>query len=400
MNKLDEQNPDAVILDLALGEENGLDLLHQLLQQHPDLPVIMITGFGTIETAVNAIKLGAFDYLRKPVDFNRLLGLVKKALDIRTLKNENAVLKKRLSVLDQTAVFRSEVMQELYRKANALAAEKIPLLITGEPGTGKDLLASYIHKRSDAASQEPVRINCGSFGEEMLIRELLGFSEGDNHYAPGLLEQAAGNTLYLEEIDQAPLEVQKRLGRILKDGFFTRIDSQEKIELRFRLIASINGDPSRLVEGGELSPLLFTLLNSAQLHLLPLRNRREDIAPLVSYFCSREDLTGTDPEVMQILNDYHWPGNIRELKNLIAAASLQCSTGTLTRAELPPGLIRRFQVDTSDLPPLEAAEKRIIISTLKENSYNKKKTAELLNISRKTLYNKLERYDISQPDFS
>ncbi len=354
----EEQDLVAAIIDLSLGSESGLDVMRALLALKADLPVVFISGFGTLETAVAAMKMGAFDFLSKPLDFKRLLDVVRSAIAAKAGAGDNAGPENdsgsssdtvRLTSLAGSAkpapglVFASPVMEKLLRQAGRAAASTIPVLITGESGTGKELLAEYVHAMSDRAGRALVRVNCSAIAESLAESELFGHVRGaftgaaEDH--PGYFVQADGGTLYLDEIGDMPLPTQAKILRTLENSMARSVGGKREIMVDVRFVASTNKNLGELVEQGLFRNDLFYRINALQLHIPPLRERREDIPVLLRHFLAT--LPGLESgkrfsvESEKRLHAYDWPGNVRELKNLVKVCAL-----------LAPGAI----IEVEDLP--------------------------------------------------
>jgi DNA-binding NtrC family response regulator len=391
-----------VLLDVSLGEENGLNVLERLLKYDSRLQVIMITGYASLEDAVKAIKSGAFDFLEKPMQFGKVLKVVENAARLVDLDEENRNYKNRVNELAPRIVTRSTTMLKLLEKARKLATTELPVLIYGESGTGKELLAQYIHNHSRRSSQHIVQINCAAIAENLLDNELFGHEKGaftgaDSRFA-GVFEQADHGTLHLDEIGDMSLATQAKILRSLENREVKRIGSEQAFHVDIRLIASTNKNLEELVRQKQFREDLFFRLNAAHLGLIPLRERLEDLGPLVMEFLHQ--LSGsslTPPPIMECavqerLGSYSWPGNIRELRNAINYAAAVCTDGVIRLENLPTVLQEAVPIPQN--LSLGDSERQLILTTLRKTRYNKKKTAEQLGISRKTLYNKLEKYQI------
>jgi len=396
---------NVALLDLSLGEESGIDILKSILALKPELPVIMITGFGTLETAVEAIKIGAIDFLEKPLKFDKLFKVVENAVKLATLEEENSKLKTRITGLSSKITTVSSQMQDIYRKAEKLAKSDIPILIYGESGTGKELLAKFIHNSSKRAANELIQVNSAALHENLIDSELFGHEKGaftgaDKQYI-GVFEQADSSTLHLDEIGDMSLSTQAKILRALENKEVKRVGGSKAINIDFRFITSTNKDLKEMMNNSQFRDDLYFRLTSAVLTLPPLRGRSEDIPLLVEEFLSdfassnNSKQICVDDRVMDILSVYEWPGNVRELKNTVNYMATVCTDNTILVDDLP--------MSFSDIAPikktsgtLEESEKQQIARTLRQTDNNKKKTAEILNISRKTLYNKLNKYGLNE----
>ncbi|MBN2617747.1 MAG: sigma-54-dependent Fis family transcriptional regulator [Spirochaetales bacterium] len=396
--------PEVVLLDVALGDESGIDLLNEIKLYNHFIPVIMITGYGTIEIAVKAIKLGAFDFIQKPLEFNKLLVIVENAIKMRSLNMENINFKNKISSLSRGIVSSNKKILEILKKANKLANTDLPVLIQGESGTGKEGLAEYIHNNSNRSSKDLVKINCSAFPENLLDNELFGHEKGAYTGAhtkfKGVFEKADGGTLLLDEIGDMSLQTQAKILRTLQNNEIRRIGSEENTIINVRFIASTNKDLKELIKQNLFREDLYYRLSTATLYLPPLSERIDDIPLLVEHFL--EDINKNRPsgnvecteDFLKILIDHNWRGNIRELKNIVNYSAAICMGNKLGIEDLPPTFLGDPQVKVSyDL--IKDNEKGLIIKTLQKTNNNKKATSEILKISRKTLYNKMEKYGIS-----
>jgi DNA-binding NtrC family response regulator len=393
-----------VLLDIVLGKEDGVEVLERLLSRNSKLPVIMITGYGSIETAVKSVKLGAFDYVQKPLDFNNILKIVENALRVANLKSENQRLKNRIVALSDRIITRSRKMIDVCDKAKRLAETDIPILIIGENGTGKELLANFIHNNSKRSAYQISSINCAAFPETLLDNELFGHEKGAYTGADaafiGIFEKADGGTLHLDEIGDMAPSTQAKILRTLQNNEIRRIGGNKSITIDVRFIASTNKDILGLIEQGRFREDLYYRINAATLHIPPLKERMDDIPVLMDHFLSlfsnnnSKMVKRVSDNVLQRFSQYHWPGNIRELKNTINYAATMATSDDIRIEDLPAAFID-MQKEKSEYNIMEETEKMLIIKMLKQSDYNKRKAARLLEISRKTLYNKLKKYGIS-----
>ena len=395
-----------VLLDIVLGDEDGLAVLEQILATHPGLPVVMITGYGSIESAVTSVKLGAFDYVQKPLDFNKLLKIVENAVKLGDLEEENSSLRDRIMELSGSIVTRNPELLAVCEKAKRLAATSISVLIHGENGTGKELLANLIHNSSTRASRKMITVNSAAFPDSLLDNELFGHEKGaytgaDSRFI-GIFERAAKSTLYLDEIADMSLPTQAKILRALQNQEIRRIGGNEDHQDRR---APHRPPPTGTWPGSSMRRRfrqdLYYRLNAAILQLPPLRERRDDIPLLVHHFLtlfSKENakqVSNVSSVAMARFMDYDWPGNVRELKNTINYAATMAVSDSIRLEDLPASLMEAKGPEGEE-SMIEEAEKRLILRALRETGYNKKKAAAILNISRKTLYNKLKKYEIPQ----
>ncbi len=400
---ISRQPVDIVLLDIMLGQENGLDVLKEVLALPKHIAVIMVTGYGSIDGAVKAIKLGAFDYITKPLDFDKLAKIVDTAIKVSALSEENRSLKNRLLELSPQLITENRKMLELRDKAQKLAATDLPVLIIGENGTGKEIIADMIHLHSSRTIRKLHKINCAAFPETLLDNELFGHEKGAYTGADtifqGIFERADKGSLFLDEIGDMPLTIQAKILRTLQNHEIRRIGGERTITVNVRFIAATNKNLQELIDEKLFRKDLFYRLNTVKLRMPPLRERKDDIPLLIEHFLSENSQGPAMPaktvsqRVVDIFLDYDWPGNVRELKNTINYAAAISSNDTIHSDDLPSDFL---QIAPRNPPGsiIEEVEKDVIIKTLQKMRYNKKKTAELLNMSRNTLYSKLEKYGI------
>ena len=392
--------PDVVLLDLSLGSESGLDVLEKLLAEKPSLPVIMITGYGTFEAAVRSIKIGAYDFLPKPLDFDHLLGIMEKALGAT---EERGGGEDGDGFLGGRMITRSQPVLAAYRKAKLLAKTELPVLVTGESGCGKELLVELVHENSSRHGSVLRRINCSAYPESLIDNELFGHEKGaytgaDGVYK-GLFEQAHQGTLHLDEIGDLALPSQAKLLRVLEDGAVFRLGGNAEVKVDVRVIATTNKNLPEMVEKGTFRKDLFYRLNAVFIYLPPIRDRREDLEPLLRHFMDEAAGGGKkwfSAEALKLLHRYPWPGNIRELKNTVKMCAAIAPGNSIGPESLPQAITDHWREQpTGD--KLDQAEKDLILRVLEESRYNKQKASQRLGISRKTLYNKLKGYGLDQP---
>ncbi len=398
--KLFHKEPiDVVLLDLKLGAANGLELLREFIGGKPNVPVIMMTAYATIESAVEAIKIGAYDYVQKPIPFPKVQRVVENALKAGRLEAENLGFKKRLSEESPRLGSLARTVQALYAQSEKIASTDFPVLLLGESGTGKELLAEHIHNRSPRASKRLYKINCASLPPSLLDNELFGHEKGaytgaDSLYK-GIFEQADSSTLFLDEIGDMPLEIQAKILRTLQNREVRRLGAKETLQVDVRFIAATNKDVRELVRTGRFREDLLYRLNAAMFRVPPLRERMEDLPALASGFLSDLMEAGQkrfSREVLDLFEQYQWPGNIRELKNVVSFAATMSSALEIQISDLPPYLAGARHAGEGN--PRRELERKLIEETLVRSRYNKKRTAEILKISRRTLYNKMEQYGI------
>jgi len=395
---------DIVLMDIMLGEDNGIEALIKIKEHNPKLPVIMITGYASIDTAVESMRQGAFDYVKKPLEFDRLFKIIENALELNRLSKENSLLRKKVHDLSPKICVESPRMLTIMEQSRKLAMTDIPVLITGENGSGKEIIADYLYEHSTRSTLKMHKINCAAFPESLLDNELFGHDKGAYTGAQqdfkGIFERADGGTLFLDEIGDMPLTIQAKILRVLQNREIRRVGGTQTIQIDVRFIAATNQNLEELIVAGKFREDLFYRLNAATIAVPSLKERREDIVPLAYFFLEEfADLLGKpvsaiDTEVLDLFHEYSWPGNVRELKNAINYAISMTSTKQIRLVDLPPRIREKPVVEESQLSIMERMERALIERTLKEVHYNKKHASEILNMSRKTLYVKLAKYDI------
>ncbi|MBN2323980.1 MAG: sigma-54-dependent Fis family transcriptional regulator [Spirochaetes bacterium] len=395
---------DVVLLDIVLGEYNGLDLLDTLKDIDEDVTVIMITGYASIESAVKSIKIGAYDYIQKPFDFNKLLKITENALEFSNSTTDRKSPDEDGGMGAPSIVTSNPVIIELCEKAKKLADTDLPILICGENGTGKEIFADYIHSNSSRRAMKMLKINCAAFPENLLDNELFGHEKGSYTGADmefkGVFERADKSSLFLDEIGDMSFAIQAKILRVLQNNEIRRIGGDKTVSIDVRFIAASNKNLEELITKRRFREDLYYRLNAVTFSLPPLRERRDDIPLLAKFFLkhfsNNSHVKSLDEEVLNVFKAYEWPGNIRQLKNTINYAAAIATKDSITTEDLPP-LFLEVKRSNDDLNLREITEKSIITRTLCNNNYNKKKTAEMLRMSRRTLYNKIEKYGIPIP---
>ncbi len=403
--------PDVVISDIYMPKLDGFGLLGKLRELHPDASVILLTGQASIEDAMRAVmEEGAFYYFEKPINTRQLNVVVRRALERSSVKRENTQLRRQLS---EHGVFgklvgASHAMRQLYTTIEQVANSAVSVLITGESGTGKDLVAQTIHQLSSRASYPYIPINCSAIPETLMESELFGHEKGAFTGAiarrEGCFELANNGTLFLDEIGEMPITLQAKLLRVLEDRNLRRLGGSKEVSVDVRVLAATNKDPHKAVRENMLREDLLYRLNVIHLELPALRERRDDIPLLAQHLVdtlrerhSRE-VRIIAPEVLEIFSRYPWPGNVRELRNVVEHAIVVCDGIKIEKQHLPSQLfdgrtLRDEDSLTLPLPiPLDEAERQLILKTLIKTGNNKTRAADLLNISLKTLHNKLKIY--------
>ena len=400
----DQRAFDVIILDMMMPGMSGLDLLEKLGQRGTDSEVVMLTGQGTIETAVEAMKLGAREFLTKPVSLKDLERLVRKSVESRQLKKENEQLKtiiKKQQPQSTGMIGQSPKMQEVYRLIERTADSNNPILIQGESGTGKELVARALHENSQFADKPLVVINCAALPETLLESELFGHEKGAFTGAvsskPGLFEVADGGTLFIDEFGELAGPLQAKMLRVLEDGSLRRVGSIKERRVSVRIIAATNRDMEKEVNEGRFREDLYYRINVLTIHLPPLRERPGDIPLLIQHFLGTE--WEIEPEVSQLFERYSWPGNVRQLVNALDRAKLLAEDETIRMANLPPEIVRGAETSSAPMPgtscDLNTLTKLHIEETFRRHNGNKARTARALGIGRRTLYRLLEKFDIA-----
>lgn len=408
---------DLLLQDVRMPDMDGVQILKQVKKIRPELPVIMMTAFGTVDDAVQAIKQGAYDYLIKPFPKEKVLGLVEHVLEHRRLAAENLRLREELCGVDsrESAVFVSRVFREVYDLTLKVAASDANIMILGESGTGKELIASALHRNSLRRERPFVSLNCAALSDTLLESQLFGHLKGAFTGAvmnqKGLLEEADGGTLFLDEIGDVSPAVQAKLLRVIQERDFIPVGSTRPKKVDVRFVAATNKNLEREVLEGRFREDLYYRLNVISIPLPPLRERPEDIEPLALHFLKRfaarmaKEIHGISPEALEALREYHWPGNVRELENVIERAVILTSGSMVQAGVIPLRGAARFnsaattdavpaQAARSAMVPLEEMERQHIEMVLKGTGYHKSRTAEILGISRRTLDRRIEDFGL------
>jgi DNA-binding NtrC family response regulator len=414
-------NPAAlVLLDLQLPDADGLETLDRLKKDFADSQVIILTAHDSLNNAIESIKRGAFHFISKPYAPEELLSLAEQALEKRSLLQETQALREKAEQLEKrlelaetrlAPVFKSKVMQEMEELISAMAPSDANVLITGESGVGKEVVANVIHSKSRRAGKPLVKLNCAAFPQTMIESELFGYVKGAFTGAmndfPGMIAEARGGTLFLDEISEMPADLQTRFLRVLQEREYRSLGSTRMSKADFRVITATNRPIAQALAENRLRSDLYYRINTFQIEVPPLRERKEDIPPLVSTFVQRfaAQLGKAEPtiapEAFQKLLDYSWPGNVRELQNAIEYAVVLARNDMIGIKELPAEIQLPPALQTTPTPArrsgvasLNDMERETILQALALTHGNKKKAAELLGIQRPTLYNKMKRYAI------
>ncbi|NVJ00651.1 sigma-54-dependent Fis family transcriptional regulator [Myxococcus sp. AM009] len=394
---------DLVLTDMAMPEPgDGLKVLQEVKAQLPDTPVVVVTAFGNIEGALDSIQQGAFDYLAKPFDVDAILRVARRALEQKRLVEENRSLRQQVERGSLMMVGRSPALLEVYKQVARAAASNVPVLITGETGTGKEMVARALHKRSPRMSGPFIPVDCGAITESLMESELFGHAKGSFTGASGarrgVFEEASGGTLFLDEIGDVGMKVQSQLLRVLQEGEIRRVGESIPVKVDVRVVAATNKDlKARVAEGLFREDLLYRL-DVVHLHLPSLRERSEDIPALVEHFAGRHARGGVRPVVTPDANArlaaYDWPGNVRQLENVVARALALNVTGVLGPQDFPEPIgdasTPKMAGLAGDMPSLAELSRRYAAQVLQHVGGNKSEAARLLDVDRKTLYKLLE----------
>ena len=410
MELLGREGADLVVSDLHMPGMDGLGLLTAMREAGMSIPAIIVTAQAEVETAVAAMKLGAADYIVRPFDLETLEIAIVRALSVTRLKIENRFLRDEAERGVNNMVGNTPVMHKVYDAIRQVAPEKATVLIVGETGTGKELAAHAIHRLSPRSESLFVAVNCAAIPAEMMESELFGHERGAFTGAVkeriGKFELADGGTLFLDEITEMPLALQAKLLRALQEGVIERLGGHRPINVDIRIVAATNRDPQQAVRDGLLREDLYYRLNVFRLDLPPLRTRIDDIPLLVQHFTLRRGMEIT-PEALARLAAYHWPGNVRELENVLERAAIVCGGDTIDAVHLPADIApsttpsataTSLAPETLSIPlASEALEKQLIAEALRQTGGNKSKAARLLDISERSLWYKLTRYNLGNP---
>jgi two-component system, NtrC family, response regulator HydG len=403
--KIVEEDLDAVITDMKMPEQDGLALYEYITGNFPDIPVIFLTAYGTVESAVDAMHHGAYHYFIKPPDYCQLKEILNRAVDLRCQRRVLAQWKKEL-VAGYRIIGGSPGMQRIGEMINSFKDSGSSVLLTGETGTGKELIARALHLEGRRRQKPFVAVNCAAIPRELIEAELFGHEKGAFTGAVsrriGRVEQAAGGTLFLDEIGELDPAVQAKFLRVLQEKEVERLGGDKKIAVDFRLLSSTNRDLTQEVRSGGFREDLFYRINVVTIPVPPLRERREDIPMLVESFlqefCSREGkVLSVSAPVMRILQQYDWPGNIRQLRNILERATVMARGRMITEKDLPEELFKQFNALPANetFGSLKEMEGRAIRAALERFQGNKSKAAKMLGMSRKTFYKRLNELNIT-----
>lgn len=405
MAVLKQKGYDILLLDLQLGGMSGMDLLSYVKEEYPDIDVVMITAFGSVQSAVQAMKSLAYDYLLKPFDPDELGMMIKKLVEHRARKQENLFLKEEFEnrTRFESMIGQSKVMQDVFRLIEDIKDVHSSVLITGETGTGKGLAAKAIHSNSKFRSGPFVAVNCGAIPKHIMESELFGHRKGAftdaKETRKGRLEMASGGTLFLDEIGEISMRMQVDLLQVLEDKIFYKVGGTQPITADFRVIAATNADLEQAIKDRTFREDLYYRLNVISLTMPSLRERKEDIPLLAEHFLKKftqEVNRGVERfsrDAMDELMLYEWPGNVRELSNAVERAVVVCRTRTITPMDLPIGSSQEVELKTKYFS-LDDIEKEHILKILNQTGWNISKSSAILGIDRSTLYNKINRFEL------
>jgi DNA-binding NtrC family response regulator len=411
LDELTRQDWDLIVTDLRMKGIDGLELLQRARDAYPELEVIVVTGHAAVDSAIKAMRRGAFDYLAKPYRLDEVRDVVRSALTVVGLKKENRLLKQRVAAFESggTIITQDPLMLRLLDTARQIAPTGCNVVVSGESGTGKELLARFLHAHSDRPEGRFIGINCGAIQEDLLTNELFGHERGAftgaDQQTKGMIEQAHGGTLFLDEVTEMSPGMQVRLLRVLQERELYRVGGTTPIKVDVRVITATNRNLEEMVSTGGFRADLFYRLNVVNLELPPLRQRRDDIALLAYYFLRKsalamgKALADIAPDALRLLNRYDFPGNVRELLNLIERGVALARGEMLQMTDLPENLQRlsvRVAGPSGELLTLEKNEASHIARVLELTAGNRNRTAEILGIDRVSLWRRIKRYGLEQ----
>ena len=411
IDKVEEGDVDLVITDLKMPLRSGEELLKDALERYPYLPIIILTGHGTIENAVEAMRNGAYDFITKPLNIDKLSLIVKRALENSSLKRQNRELlnqlKKKYSF--EYIIGKSAPMKKVFETIELVAPSRANVLVTGESGTGKEMIADAIHHHSPRREKSYIKVHCAALPESLLESELFGHEKGSFTGAiarkRGRFELANLGTIFLDEIGEISLQTQVKLLRVIQEREFERVGGEERIKVDVRIISASNRNLKDEIERGNFREDLYYRLNVVSIHVPPLRERPDDIPLMVHKFIeefskeNNREIEGITNGALQALMSYKWPGNVRELRNVIESIVVLTKSRIITEQDLPVGVLSKDEKSSLKIPvgvSLADAEKQLIMFTLEYTGGNKTKASEVLKIGRKTLHRKLSEYGIAE----
>jgi two-component system response regulator HydG len=413
IERVQEKSYDLVLMDVRMVELSGLEALPEIKRFNPAIPIIIMTAYSSVDTAVEALKKGAYDYLGKPLDFDELKLAIERAMDHSRLKEENRALKERLGSGFNTGdiIGRSRVMLELLETVSLVAPTEATVLITGDSGTGKELIAGAIHLNSPRREKPFIQINCAAITETLLESELFGHERGAftgaDRRREGRFRLAHGGSIFLDEVSEMSIAMQAKLLRVLQEKEIQRVGGEEVLKVDVRVMAATNKDLKKEIEAGGFREDLYYRLNVVTIAVPALRQRREDIPLLAQHFLetfaekNRKHIKGFTPQAMDRLVRYNWPGNVRELMNAVERGVILCRSEYIAEKDFPLSVsqaeVAESELAREGLPadlPLEEVEKVTILNTLESAGGNKSEAARRLGITRRTLHKKLKKYGV------
>ena len=409
LTRLAEHSWDAALVDIKMRGTDGIELLSRIREIDPNLVVIMMTGYASVETAVAALKNGAYDYVTKPLDPDEIAHLVKKAISHKRVEQENVRLRETVAEVarPEEIVGQSAAMNRVFEAIETVGPTDATVLVTGESGTGKELVARAIHHASPRRFHPLVVIHCGALTETLLESELFGHEKGAftgaQYRKKGKFEIAEGGTVFLDEIGDINLKTQTDLLRVLQEHEIVRVGSNQPIKVDFRCVAATNKDLEVLIEEGKFRPDLFYRLNVFRIELPALRERKDDIPALVNHFVHKfsqqmnKRITRVAPEAMNLLQQQAWTGNIRELENAVERAMVVAQEPELRERDFAFKVVAANGASNGDPTTLEDIEKTHILRVLEQTNWNQTRAAEILDIDRVTLHHKVKKYGWSKP---
>jgi DNA-binding NtrC family response regulator len=412
LSKANEATYDAVLSDIRMTPLSGLDLLDSFRKTMPEVPIVLLTAFGSVDTAIQAMKQGASDYIAKPVNLEELVLTMTRAVEYRRLIEDNRTLQRAFSERPRAAslIGQSKKMVEVFKLVGRVSRSRTAVLIQGESGTGKELIARAIHDNSPRAAHRFVAVNCSAIPDTLLESEFFGHIKGSFTGAHilrrGLLEEASGGTFFLDEVGDLSPAGQAKLLRVVQEGEIRRIGSNESVQVDVRIIAASRRNLAELVTAGRFREDLLYRLNTVTILLPPLRERPEDIPVLAEFFLARYGdqkevpVTSFSPAALRALVGYAWPGNVRELEHVVERAVALAPHAILAKEDLPPEVLHSEGLHSERLEvlpgTLKALQREQVLKMLESARGNKERTARLLGISRRTLYRLLDRYGLGK----
>ncbi len=410
LDRIEEGDIDLVITDLKMPRLSGEELMKDALENYPYLPIIILTGHGTIENAVEAMRNGAYDFITKPLNIDKLSLIVKRALENSSLKRQNRELlnqlKKKYSF--ENIIGKSAPMKKVFEIVELVAPSRANVLIYGESGTGKEMIADAIHHNSPRRDKPYVKVHCAALPETLLESELFGHEKGAFTGAimrkRGRFELASLGTIFLDEIGEISFKTQVKLLRVIQEREFERVGGEQSVKVDVRIISATNKNLKEEIERGNFREDLYYRLNVVSIHVPPLRDKKDDIPLMVHKFIedfskeNNKEIEGITNGALKSLMSYKWPGNVRELRNVIESIVVLTKSKVITEQDLPPDILSKDERSYLKLPAgvnLGEAEKRLILFTLENTGGNKTKASEILRIGRKTLHRKLAEYGVS-----